>query len=102
MERTLYYLFAAVMLVSSSCVCVQDFEDTQVICRAYPSQYALWQYAPQSDVTSQLIYVKNCEEASGFAATFAAQWELFNVDTTVFCVECQALGDVCPRYTTCP
>jgi|LULJ01.1.fsa_nt_gb hypothetical protein len=34
----------------------------------------LWQYAPQPDVTLQLIYVKNCEEPSGFAATFAAQW----------------------------
>lgn len=101
-KEPFYIALCIFSLLLMRCVCVRDFEDIQVICRAYPAEYPLWQYAPVADVVSELKYVKNCQEYQGFANSFTEQWSLFNEDSVRFCVDCSTLADDCPRLTTCP
>ena len=103
-HRMIFWTSTALLFTSILMACIYPFKDgdMQVVCRAYPSNYDLWQYAPIEQVTPEHRWCSNCNEVSGFSVAFASAWNIFNEDTIRFCVECQTLGDLCPSYDTCP
>ncbi len=82
--------------------CIYPFNqgDIQSVCRAYPAEYELWQYAPSAEVTHEQRYSRSCGEAASFHAAFASAWQIFNQDTIKFCVVCETLTQ-CPEFNTC-
>ena len=76
--------------------------DIQVVCRAFPSYYGSWQYAPPGQLDSEHRWVETCEDGRLFFKAYSAIWEDFQTDSTEWCVVCSELPDCPEEFTTCP
>lgn len=83
--------------------CIYPFgkSDIQVVCRAYPSQYAQWQFAPPGRIDSEHRWVENCNDADLFFQAYSTIWSTYSNDSITWCVECSELPDCPEQFNTC-
>ena len=90
----------AIMITTA---CIYPFREGQVqsVCRAFPSQYTSWQYAPPGRVDSEHRWVDNCNEAELFHKAYAVIWEGYSTDSTTWCVVCDELPECPEKFNSC-
>ena len=97
-------MWTALSLLAMTIVaCIYPFgkTGTQVVCRAYPSQYAAWQYAPAGQTDSEHRWVEDCQEADLFYQAYAAIWQTYETDSTSWCVACTEIPNCPEEFNSC-
>jgi len=109
MKHSFYSLVAYTALVllaaSVTAACLGPAfgkQDVQVVCRAFPSQYGAWQYAPAGQLDSEHRWVKDCGEAVLFFKAYNAIWEEYRTDSAQWCVVCDQLPPCPGDFRSCP
>lgn len=100
----LFWTCVSLLTTTILVACIYPFKEGkfQSVCRAYPSEYAAWQYAPPGRLDSEHRWVDNCNDAELFHKAYAVIWEQYNTDTTTWCVVCDELPPCPEQFKTCP
>lgn len=107
MKQPSFYVLVAytalIFLSISIAACIYPFgkSGTQVVCRAYPAEYAAWQYAPPGRVDSEHRWVEDCGEADLFYQAYVAIWQTYSSDSVTWCVSCSEIPNCPEEFNSC-